>query len=213
MLYWLAYAGAQGFGGLIGGSFLLSHEPGQDLAVLGGKSLKFIVSTMELAASCRGCESGVSWRLGPNLQRRAAIFRKFGELKRHGKKRLKDVFLARNAPFILAPSNKIHDKHIYEFISMSFLIHHITIQSIHIFYIPSYDAHFDIFCRDASVDIPRFDRSWKMTQQDSGNWRMRWRKLKYDQITQILIIQMFQILLSIGASPEIWIIPNCGLLF
>lgn len=50
MLYWLAYAGAQGFGGLIGRSFLLSHEPGQDLAVLGGKSVKFIVSTMELAA-------------------------------------------------------------------------------------------------------------------------------------------------------------------
>ena len=61
MLYWLAYAGAQGFGGfdrqII---FLLSHEPGKILAVLGGKYLKFIESTMELAASGRGCESGVS---------------------------------------------------------------------------------------------------------------------------------------------------------
>ena len=64
-----------------------------------------------------------------------------------------------HAPLILAPSNKIHDIHMYEFISMSFFntSYYYTIYT-NIFYIPSYDAHFDIFCRDASVDIPRFDR-------------------------------------------------------
>ena len=68
-------------------------------------------------------------------------------------------FFARNAPLILAPSNKIHDIHMYEFISMSFFntSYYYTIYT-NIFYIPSYDAHFDIFCRDASVDIPRLDR-------------------------------------------------------
>lgn len=130
---------------------------------------------MELAASGRGCESGVSWRLGPKLQRRAAIFRKFGELKRHGKKRLKDVFFfARNAPLILAPSNKIHDIHvwIYKYI---FLIH-ITIQSIQI----SFTCHPMMRILIFSVVMPAWifpdliawwnPEKWPNRTQEIGEW-------------------------------------------
>lgn len=187
MLYWLAYAGAQGFGGLIGRSFLLSHEPGQDLAVLGGKSVKFIVSTMELAAGAASRVFLEGW--GRNFREELRFSGNLESWNAMERNDWRIFFLRAHAPLILAPSNKIHDIHMYEFISMLFFntSYYYTIYT-NIFYIPSYDAHFYIFCRDASVDIPRFDRlveSWKMTQQDSGNWRMRWRKLKYDQITQI----------------------------